>query len=228
MFIGGPEHLEHFLTLPVAEQMPDSLRVELALSTGKRVPMKAFDPSEPRDYHGRWSQAGGDAIELTDQEAVVVSNYVAEGYINMNSWLRTGTVPGSERKTVRVMDAAIAKGTLAEDTTVFRGIDVLADPLNRPAYDQTVKQGLPVGSKVSDKAFMSTSLSSAAARGFAHKGAIVAIHVPAGSHGLVVGNLAESTDEQEVILPRKTSIVIDRYDPHGVGGKPTVFAHVAT
>jgi hypothetical protein len=60
-FIGGPAALEHFLTLPVAEAMPLTLRVELGLAHNpKGLSFKDFVESQhPRDTHGRFAETAG-------------------------------------------------------------------------------------------------------------------------------------------------------------------------
>lgn len=67
-FIGGPENLAHFMTLPVAEQMPPSLRAELSeIGSGSKAD---FTPSlHPRDEHGRFISTPGfdDPVSLEDE-----------------------------------------------------------------------------------------------------------------------------------------------------------------
>ena len=51
--IGGPDQLEHFMTLPVSEQMPQSLAVELGVRTGKSVTLKHLPGQHDQLDHGR-------------------------------------------------------------------------------------------------------------------------------------------------------------------------------
>jgi hypothetical protein len=75
--IGGEQNLKHFLTLPVAEAMPLSLRLELGIGHSSKTynlmldafdafgfPVK-FDPGQERDENGRWTSGGSIGVVET-------------------------------------------------------------------------------------------------------------------------------------------------------------------
>jgi hypothetical protein len=156
--------------------------------------------------------------KMAGDEESSISHYVGNGYLSINPYLRIGRLPPGmtaeeiTRSAARI-DRALAKARLERAIVVYRGIrDIRAiglDPENL------------VGATIADMGFLSTSFDRHVAFSFTHaqkNGAIIRIHAPAGSHGGVIGELANLNVEQEVLFPRRSVLRITTA-VRGVGGR---------
>lgn len=100
-------------------------------------------------------------------------------------------------------DAALAKASLKEPVTVYRGIkDIRALGLNESNL---------VGTVMHDKSFMSTSLTPKVAENFAGKtGAILKINAPRGAKGASIAGIGakHNAKEKEVLFARNGKLTI--------------------
>jgi len=119
-----------------------------------------------------------------------------DGCLTLNSDLRAGK-PIKKGSQADLIERAINKADLPEDTVVYRGVDAAAFPSEKL-----------VGSTFSDKAFVSTSLDEAVAIQF-DAGVLMEIRLPAGTKALSMTRWAEGegvvgigTSEAELLLQR--------------------------
>ena len=134
------------------------------------------------------------------------------GSAETNEFLRHNSINGikvgnKELPIIKELDAAIAKHTLPETITVFRGVSNLGfDNVN-------------VGQTFKDKAYSSTTLRLDTAKKFASgkNATLLVITVQAGTSAAVldVDRLSEIPDEHEVILPRGSRFRVDRKEKKG-------------
>lgn len=126
-----------------------------------------------------------------------------EGYRAINDGLRgKGKLSAADKSDVAALEAQINKSTLKRDIIVHRGMD------NLPTGVRGGK--LTAGRTFSDKAFVSTSLSSRTADEFiyrAERGAKFEIAIPAGKKALYLKK-SDYADEYEVLLPKETKFKV--------------------
>lgn len=138
---------------------------------------------------------------LSKNERSALENYQSEpfhrkptDYIKINRHLRDGDDPTpATRAAVKGLDNAINKGSVPQNTLVYRGL-----PANLIGKEGSVFQ---------DNGFVSTSLNSKVAGNFAtSKNVIAEIRVPKGSKGAYMDSLktdlSKQQPEHELILPR--------------------------
>ena len=183
-------------------------------SLGKAVlaALAKYSPDQPRDERGRFGESSGEVEQaggfasapgatsavnngnFSSEESSAIRSYSEVAYYDINNGLRGGTgLSQTNQDTAALLDSAIAKSTISEDTQLYRGY-------SGPA--------LAVGQTAWDKGFASTSTSTAIAASFGdarvddeHSGRVVlAIDTPAGTNAVAVSG--RSYDEKEVILGR--------------------------
>jgi hypothetical protein len=140
--------------------------------------------------------SGGVAVgKLTSEERFAIDHYSGFGYLSINRSLRGEQASNAEiKEQVAQLDAAISKGTLAAETTLYRGTAArfLGD--------------LTPGTVLKDKAFLSTSRSMKAADYFGHD-AMIRITAPRGIRAADVSHHAGG-HEQEILLGRNTKLKV--------------------
>lgn len=125
---------------------------------------KEFNPNQPRDAEGRWSETPGTTVELTTDEADAVLGYASSAYDTINGYLRGGTegvdtaIFQSEgyhdaemtarmeeyaKHDIALIDGVIAKSPPIRMNTVYRGMFLEREPR--------------VGDTFTDKGYVSTS-----------------------------------------------------------------------
>lgn len=159
----------------------------------------AFDPNQPRDERGRWTDEDGAPFVQRSFPGGIPQNKMTQdvGYgrtevaWQINSKLIAGVaLADHEEEDVRSLEFLMARHPLAENTLVFHGGNqALIDALNKADETPT-------------PAFLSTAFTARTAGRFQkHGGAVIAIEVPAGTHH-ALGSLAE----EELVLPRGGSL----------------------
>ncbi len=172
---------------------------------------KDFNPDEPRDEKGKWT-AGSTSTSspLTKEESKAVDLYKTEDFLPINKGLRIGWDAARKelgmdyetkkeenealrraKGSVKLLDSAIAKNTLVEDTVVYRAMTKFDGAVNH----------LNSGGKgaFTDKGFVSTSLDKKIAEELlTGGGALVKITLPKGTHAVRI--LSEG--QQEILLGR--------------------------
>lgn len=167
---------------------------------------------------------------LTPDEHLALGTYQSDGAL-INGYLRTGTERGDPitpdtkewlDNKVALMDSAIGKATLTNDVETYRRY-----------LGGSLGEGTAIGDVVEDKGYLSTTLN----RDFAESGmnqaaeeapsmfgspvdsALVRISVPAGSPAAYLPASPKSDAakdfEQELLLPRSTSVEITGQDADG-------------
>lgn len=206
---------------------------------------KGYDPNEERDEKGRWTSGAGGADYAKDpsvadrlqeaqanqvkdispeaRDAALV--YIGNG-MAINNALRHpeyGTGPRLDEQLAKmeVLSGLINQATVPEDTYVYRGIHDASGIPAAIAMRERVEEGSTIGTTMTDKGFLSTSLDSKLASEFAKQaGAVVRIKVPEGSNALYLSEHVVGTTEHrgetlvpggaqsELVLGRSTSIRI--------------------
>jgi hypothetical protein len=174
----------------------------------KRAVHDAFDPNQPRDKDGRWSEAGmsqqidkvlpelyklhEEAVghaKFTADENAALNKYVSNQYISINKGLRAGR----ESEITRQLDSAISKTALPRDVVVYRGI---GDTLSKKIFDKwDPSNKKPI--EFIDKAFVSTTARKDTAKKFSRN--VMEIRIPKGTSGMPVPN----GNEYEIVLGRE-------------------------
>jgi len=188
-----------------------------------------FDPDEPRDEQGKWTDGGGDGgdgstggAEKNPKIRDAFENYDNVGYEKVNEELRSGKLKGEAKETVETMDQAFAKASLAKDATAYRYF-------GPKTYAKLSK--LEAGAVFQDKGFVSTATSLKGAQDFAkwhatavlgkprlaeqEQGKIVTINVPKGSKAVSMTDFVDEAKngEKELLLNRGTQFrVVSKSD----------------
>lgn len=140
---------------------------------------------------------------LTKDERSALDGYSGTYYREINETLRGGSpwtdlTPAQLKAEIAHLDASINKGTLAAETTLYRGTSPAA-----------LGGGLPaVGSTLSDKGFLSTSRSEKIAGAFANMstgGVMLKITAPRGTKASDVSHHTGGR-EQELLLGRNAKL----------------------
>ena len=184
---------------PAKAKEPES-RPAPAASPAQPAPTKA-DTSKPaavrelkdnQEITG-WAEKhfGGWNDSLQDHEFKAIEKYSGAGYESINNALRKGGA-GQHAKTVAALDSAIARTSIPEDVTAFRGVRAGKLP-----------DDLKPGAVLQDNAYVSTSLNRAVGEKFAHH-TLMEIKVPKGSKGAAFDAVFEGGNrgENELMLPR--------------------------
>lgn len=179
-----------------------------SIQTGNTKSAKKFTEGELKrgDDKKQWSSW---AAGLSSKEKSSLKAYSSEpfdglstDYRKMNNYLRgTDKNPSKEtRDAIKDVDRAINKGSLAQDTVVFRGFP--SKVLGKNPQDM-------VGKVFEDKAYMSTSKSERVAETFGHD-LILEMRLPKGTKGAYLDASLSKSDlrqldrdpEHELLLPR--------------------------
>ncbi len=181
---------------------------------------KSFDSPKAAD---KWAdqQYGKYTSGLSDQAKKAIGDYTTVTAFRINNSLREGKLPKESKlpgglADVKELDSAIENAPpLKEEVGTYRGVAF--------QYD-----GVKAGDVLIDEGFMSTSLNKDVAHSFGStedakeagtKGAArLYITVPEGGKAMYVGGIGNIKSEQELILPRQTTMRIRdiRYDSEGV------------
>ncbi|RGC68430.1 Phage minor capsid protein 2 [Micromonospora sp. MW-13] len=139
--------------------------------------------------------------QLSADERDAVYQYRGSLYANLNGALRreSGRLPDgfgfhALRDAVRQLDRALKKSRLTADVVLHRGI---ADPL--AVFGPAAARPLPVGTRWTEHAYVSSTASRAVAEEFAKGAAILTIRVPRGTGAL---QLSGAEYESELLLGR--------------------------
>lgn len=176
-----------------------------------------------------WGEQGwGEWLRGLDRkEARALTAYTRNEYEFVNEMLRremfTSTDPDiyvdpTFRETAQLLDQALARARVPENVTVYRGMRI-------PRMYDMIREGmLPIGQRMFDRAYISTSLSRTLAKGFANSSVpdlppsthriLVTIDVPAGSAGAYIQKLSRGSaePEHELLLPRECRFVVKGYE----------------
>jgi hypothetical protein len=160
-------------------------------------------PTAPADTT---TTTGGVATTpLTKDERSALDGYSGTYYREINETLRGGSPwtdlsPAELKAEIAHLDASINKGTLAAETTLYRGTSPAA-----------LGGGIPaVGTTLSDKGFLSTSRSSNIAEAFQNMstgGVMMRITAPRGTRAADV-SYHTGGHEQELLLGRSTKLKV--------------------
>lgn len=169
-----------------------------------------FNPAEPRDTKGRWTDGIGGALsQISYQETIdelaqlgnaalgdrvlsaaelsALTKYAGNNYETINSGLRKANRISQQ---VLDLDSAILKSVLTHPVTVFRG----AGSTLTKKIEQQWKASK--ASSFIDKAFVSTSASKKSATKFSKN--LIEIKLPAGTPAIALANEGEA----ELLLGR--------------------------
>jgi ADP-ribosyltransferase exoenzyme len=223
----------------------------LIVRAGK--PVKDFDPSEPRDEEGRWTDDGGgestphvpetaafepqwDKIksdETASRLQFAIQKWVSEDFVEINHALRKGSLARDDERdeAIKSLDDAFQYAVATpRDYLVYRGMG--------PSHHT-------VGEEWQDKGFVSTSSSRSVANAFAETngGYLVEVTIPKGTKMIapmvspdkdrrIYEEEQEGAeivrDESELTLPRGSKFKITG-KRHDVGSDQTIFeARVVT
>lgn len=196
---------------------PIGAGTEIGGGTGAPAPTgtKIAPPKYAEISSERWSKPN--LVELsslwTKPEIGAVGSYTDSGYSHMNGSLRdtkswqydAKNMSQGERTKIKNritrLDSALSKTKLKEDVILYRGI--------KPDHAGKYLLGAFNGGKIDvDKGFMSASMSSGEARGWASGGVVLKINVRKGRNAISVldGPKINYAEEREVILPRNTKL----------------------
>jgi hypothetical protein len=173
-----------------------------APTPGRARNFKGATAAEVKEYHAGMSREWADG--LTRRERGAVEYYSSTAFGAMNALARTGSHTGTVRRQVieeevAHLEKALEKSSLEEAVVVYRGVS-----------DHRAL-GLEPGATVTDRGFMSASLSPKVAAQFAGKGpdaALLEILAPAGSKGASVAGMSGREGEREVLFARHTTLRI--------------------
>jgi hypothetical protein len=164
------------------------------------TPPAGFETNTVTSTLTKHSQDWKASLSYAEKDAIVT--YTGNGYSGLNKHLKAtkGKPRGSNAATAKLMDSALAKGTLTEDRVFYRGTKIN-------------KGENVVGSVIGYDGYHSTSTSEFTAKNFVKKfsgsgsgteGAFLRIKAPKGTKGGYVNGWSLHGAESEFILPRGT------------------------
>ncbi len=176
------------------------------------------ESKHPRGEGGRFGTggSGGKSMpkpKLTSKEKTYLSSYSGDDFFRLNKELRSGD---SDDPAVKLLDSAIAKGSVPAGTTLYRGMSIEAAKKLFPDGN------IEVGQTVSDKGFMSTSKSANVAQSWGMGGVVLKINAKNGAKGLDLDGIARAGLEKEVLLPRDARVTVTRISKGKQVGSPVV------
>jgi len=138
-----------------------------------------------------------EAQDLTDSERRALQDYTTKGVYRIQSALRSGDIPPDVKRKVKRLDSALAKNEAPRDMYVYRS-----------------KAAERRGDVITDKGYMSTSLSKQVAASFAATSFgernyedVIRVKIPKGANVLYTGIFGRAEAKQfEVLLPRDSSL----------------------
>ena len=158
-----------------------------------------------------------DSLEIDEENSVV--KYTGGSYYKWNYDLRNDNLENSSFKEYTPqLDAALSKFTLDRNITTYRGIDsdavsaltgmdISADD---PKGAVSVINGSLKGAIISDKGYLSTSVSRQKAYGFSDN-YMLRVHTPKGKgHGAYVKSLSQYASEKEFLMPRGSHLKVQK------------------
>lgn len=142
---------------------------------------------------------------LSDKESASINIYTGHQYADINNNLRRGTGDKKYDELSQHISAGIAKFDLKDNITVFRG-------LHSNIFGDDIKKA--IGAKITEKAFMSTSLMADTSFDGVVK---MEIRVPAKSRGAPINILSQFKDiEYEFLMDKGTSYkIVDAEEDNG-------------
>lgn len=169
----------------------------------------AYDPDQPRGENGQWGSGGSNSVhagtDYTASELEQISEY--QNGVGVNNLLRDSNDPNAlsfvksvaeqrlrdplYRKQIEALDSAIDRGSLNEDTVLYRGVK--GDLARMPDEGETF----------TDHGYMATSHKEDVAKGFGDT--VLEIHAPKGTKALDVNKALGSKSrytQDEILLPR--------------------------
>lgn len=161
---------------------------------------------------------------LTRDETAYVRSYAADGYDDINKYLRkTGDWEdinkGYAQQAINNIDSAISKFELKENITVYRGIDI--DTIGNMFPDAEDFTDL-IGKQYTDKGYMSSSPLKSVAKEFAEEngrdGVLLKLDIPKGNgKGAYINKLAGQYKdvEYEFLIKRNSKFKIYEIDENG-------------
>jgi hypothetical protein len=144
---------------------------------------------------------------LCNEEISILKNYCYKGYMIVNRVLREGTCCNDESdikayKMIDILDEIVHRSIIPNNITVYRGASRNAfGPFRHLRNDELI------GKVISDRAFMSTTLLGYTAANF-DQGVVFKIDIPAGTHGIFMGNFSTFDNEHELLLKRNRHMII--------------------
>jgi ADP-ribosyltransferase exoenzyme len=146
---------------------------------------------------------------LTDAQKEALNWYTGSGSSVTNWRLRRGEgLPDDIAANVRQLDSAMAP--LPADLVLTRMVGQGVFDDRDPTAFATDLSDL-VGSLISDKGYLSTSLGGPSA-GAESRGVLMHIAAPEGTPAIVAGNLSANPDEREILLARGTRLAVSRME----------------
>ncbi len=146
---------------------------------------------------------------MTTEQADAVQQYSEDDFL-INAALRKGKLDSEMQSTVKQIEGAINTMHVPADITVYRGAKL------SPAASRKLQATAETGGTMTDRGFVSTSLSEQKAREFAGAdGVLMRVHVPTGSPGLYLQGYSEESksDEYELLLQHGSKFSVDGF--HG-------------
>lgn len=188
-------------------------------------PNKSYYYSK-KDYSNLKSQGSKWAKSLSKEQYKAIGDYSLSGYINDNTYLRTGKSKkiNKTKKEVNNIKDSLAKFDLKKPMTVYRG-------LNGTGFSKGLDgQPVQVGSVYSDKAFQSTSIDQNAALDFLNSSEknpnnniLIKLNVPSGNNGAYINSISKSKNEKEYLLNSGKKLIITRIQNVNVNVKYTSY-----
>lgn len=211
---------------------PGTVAIPAGLPLDVRMAIAAvmkFDPDQPRDESGKWTEtgagastsAGGGRVLSTyvsggtfppppsSDERTSIDHYKGRGYADINDALNGKALPSGRMEQAKAMAdglaAVVDRSSLDQDTQLYRGTG--------GKYAVALTK-LPVGSEFTLPSFQSTSSSERIANSFALGGpktgpgrkppVLIEIQTPRGTKALAIESFSKikARDEKEVVLQR--------------------------
>lgn len=177
-----------------------------AISNALKI-FKKFDPSQPRDDDGKWTNDSGD--EIPDENKGVF--FWTKGSKEVSDYLRLGSeeaglidseFPGGVEAQIENMDNFLTKNPKKEGS-YFRGLTFDS----KEEYDNFFKEA-SANSMFIDKSYMATSRSKKVIKQFTSDNSYFWAEITVNGKGVDISTVSANPSEGEVLFPRNSKFKI--------------------
>lgn len=142
-----------------------------------------------------------------------LQNYTDKGYIAINGYLRgkSEKTDNSVKQKIREIDSVMKKMKTKSDMTVYRGVSSDVS-MGRTGTGKSLSQYSDqelIGKHLFDGAFVSTSVQENSAF---KRDTMLVISVPAGAHGIYLGDISLYKKQKEFLLDRNQDFIVRRVE----------------
>lgn len=204
--LGVPSHVVH----PAAAVAPPPPVQRVAIASlseyGFAAPTALRDNPDEDDLFDEGFTSSLWTEVLTGEQYAAVQDYTANAYDTVNGALKRGAadaLPKEYRQIIENLDSALELASRpSKPRTLYRGARV-PDEWSADQVRERISESFPVGSSVTYRNYLSTSLKPSVAEGFS-RGEVSVVYEMMSRSGANLVEMSDFPDEHEVLIGRDT------------------------